>query len=66
MRPDACETTITAKGNAPALSGEPDIKDSGSVLRPAIGGNVLAAASEVNCSLHERPASGAAQCIHIE
>jgi len=48
-------------------AGDPRVSfDSGSVLRPAIGGNVLAAASEVNCSLHERPASGAAQCIHIE
>jgi hypothetical protein len=40
--------------------------DFGSVLGPGIGGNVLPAASEVNCSLHERPASGAAKCIHIE
>jgi hypothetical protein len=48
-------------------AGDPRVSfDSGSVLRPAIGGNVLAAASEANCSLHERPASGAAQCIHIE
>jgi hypothetical protein len=44
-------------------AGDPRVSfDSGSVLRPAIGGNVLAAASEMNCSLHERPASGAAQC----
>ena len=48
-------------------AGDPRVSfDSGSVLRPAIGGNVLAAASEANCSLHEQPASGAAQCIHIE
>jgi len=48
-------------------AGDPRVSfDSGSVLRPTIGGNVLAAASEVNCSLHERPASGATQCIHIE
>jgi hypothetical protein len=38
-------------------AGDPRVSvASGSVLRPAIGGNVLAAASEVNCSLHEQPA----------
>jgi hypothetical protein len=48
-------------------AGDPRVSfDSGGVLRPAIGGNVLATASEANCSLHERPASGAVQCTHIQ
>jgi hypothetical protein len=66
--PSQTRDRITMKPRVVLLdAGDPRVSfDSGSVLRPGIGGNVLAAASEANCSLHERPVSGAAQCIHIE